>query len=191
MFEKKKTFSWKIPVLVLVGVLVVGGGVFVGLKVKDTLEVSSKNQATSKEVFALNENCEIWVQGQIASDGSYKSPQMLGTIPKDLLNKTKDEIISYFKTKYPNKDIVTMNENEIILCNSQSKEPAKANKYSIEEKDGYVYVYKYDKQGNKSEIEKTEISIESLPKSVQEELSTGILVDNEDEAYSRLENFES
>ena len=84
-----------------------------------------------------------------------------------------------------------MNESEIILCNSQSKEPAKANKYSIEEKDGYVYVYKYDKQGNKSEIEKTEISIESLPKSVQEELSTGILVDNEDEAYSRLENFES
>ena len=74
---------------------------------------------------------------------------MLGTIPKDLLNKTKDEIISYFKTKYPNKDIVSMNENEIILCNSQSKEPAKANKYSIEEKDGYVYVYKYDKQGNK------------------------------------------
>lgn len=191
MFEKKKTFSWKIPALILVGVLVVGGGVFMGLKVKDTLEASSQNQAASKEVFALNENCEIWVQGQIASDGSYKSPQMLGTIPKDLLNKTKDEIISYFKTKYPNKDIVTMNESEIILCNSQSKEPAKANKYSIEEKDGYVYVYRYDKQGNKSEIEKTEISIESLPKSVQEELSTGILVDNEDEAYSRLENFES
>ena len=31
----------------------------------------------------------------------------------------------------------------------------------------------------------------SLPKSVQEELTSGILVDNEDDAYSKLENFGS
>ena len=84
-----------------------------------------------------------------------------------------------------------MNQYEIILCNSQDKEPAKANKYSIEEKDGFIYVYKYDKEGNKSKLEKTEISVNSLPKSVQEEVSSGIIVDTEDDAYSRLENFES
>lgn len=190
MFEKKKSFSWKIPALILVGILAIGSGVFIGLKVKDSLQASNQQQIT-KEVFALKEDCEIWVQGQIASNGSYKSPKMLGTIPKDLLNKSKDEIVSYFETKYPNKDIVSMNENEIILCNAQTKEPAKSNKYSIEEKDGFVYVYKYDKEGSKTEIEKTEISVDSLPRSVQEELSSGILVDNEDDAYSRLENFES
>lgn len=191
MFEKKKKFSWKIPVLVLVGVLVVGSGVFMGWKVKNSLQASNNQQTASKDVFELNEDCEIWVQGQITSNGSYKSPKMLGTIPKSLLNKTKDEIVAYFKEKYPSKDIVSMDESEIILCNSQSKEPAKANKYSIEGKNGVVYLYKYDKEGGKKQIEKTDISIESLPKSVQEELSSGILLDDEDDAYSRLENFES
>lgn len=191
MFEKKKKFSWKIPVLVLVGVLAVGSGVFMGLKVKNSLQASNQQQTVSKDVFALNENCEIWVQGQITSEGSYKSPKMLGTIPKSLLNKSKDEIVAYFKSKYPNKDIVSMNKSEIILCNAQSKEPAKANKYSIEDNGGVIYLYKYDKEGTKKQVEKTDISVDSLPKSVQEELSAGILLDNEDDAYSRLENFES
>ena len=145
----------------------------------------------SKEVFNLNEDCEIWVQGQVTSKGTYESPKMIGTIPKDLLNKSKDEIVAYFKEKYPNKEIASMNQYEIILGNAQKKEPSKANKYSIEEKDGFIYVYKYDKEGTKSQVEKTDISVDSLPKSVQEELTSGILVDNEDDAYSKLENFGS
>ncbi|MGL4910810.1 MAG: hypothetical protein ACRC3Y_00125 [Romboutsia sp.] len=192
MFEKKKTFSWKIPALVLAAIIIIGSGVYAGLRIKNSVqEANKKEQVVSKEVFALNQNCEIWVQGQITSEGSYKSPKMLGTIPKDLLNKSKDEIESYFAEKYPNKEIVSMNEYEIILCNTQSKEPGKANKYSLEQKDGFVYMYKYDKEGVKSEIEKTSISVDSLPKSVQEELSSGIVLDNEDDAYSRLENFQS
>ena len=139
----------------------------------------------------MNEDCEIWVQGQITSSGTYESPKMLGTIPKDLLNKSKDEIVAYFKEKYPNKEIASMNQYEIILSNSQEKEPSKANKYSIEEKDGLIYVYKYDKEGTKKQLEKTDISVDSLPKSVQEELADGIVVDSEEDAYSTLENFES
>ena len=107
------------------------------------------------------------------------------------MNKSKDEIVAYFKSKYPNKEIESMNQYEIILSNSKEKEPSKANKYCIEEKDGYICVYKYDKVGTKKELEKTDIQVDSLPKSVQKEVSTGILLDTEDEAYSRLENFES
>lgn len=193
MFEKKKEFSWKVPTLVLLGVIVLACGIGIGVQVRETQQARNTQQAKteSKEVFSLNEDCEIWLQGQITSSGTYESPKMVGTIPKDLLNKSKDEIVSYFKDKYPNKEIASMNQYEIILCNAQKKEPEKANKYSIEEKDGFIYVYKYDKEGTKTELEKTDISIESLPKSVQEELSSGILVDSEDDAYSRLENFES
>ena len=54
MFEKKKKFSWKIPVLVLVGVLVVGSGVFMGWKVKNSLQASNNQQTASKDVFELN-----------------------------------------------------------------------------------------------------------------------------------------
>ena len=193
MFEKKKEFSWKVPTLVLLGVIVLAGGVGIGIQVRETQQASPSLQAKteSKEVFNLNKDCEIWVQGQITGSGTYESPKMLGTIPKDLLDKSKDEIVSYFKEKYPNKEIASMNQYEIILCNAQAKEPSKANKYSIEEKDGFVYVYKYDKDGVKTELEKTDISVDSLPKSVQEELSSGILVNSEDDAYTRLENFES
>lgn len=193
MFEKKKEFSWKIPILVLLGVTVLVCGIGIGIQVRETQQARQalETKTSSKEVFSLNQDCEIWVQGQITSSGTYESPKMLGTISKDLLNKSKDEIVSYFKEKYPDKEIASMNQYEIILCNSQAKEPSKANKYSIEEKDGFVYVYKYDKDGTKTELEKTDISVESLPKSVQEEISSGILVNSEDDAYTRLENFES
>ena len=193
MFEKKKVFSWKIPTLVLLGVIVLSCGIGIGVQIRETQQARQALQASkeSKEVFNLNEDCEIWVQGQVTSKGTYESPKMIGTIPKDLLNKSKDEIVAYFKEKYPNKEIASMNQYEIILGNAQKKEPSKANKYSIEEKDGFIYVYKYDKEGTKSQVEKTDISVDSLPKSVQEELTSGILVDNEDDAYSKLENFGS
>ena len=193
MFEKKKEFSWKIPTLVLLGVIVLSCGRGIGVQIRETQQARQALQASkeSKEVFNLNEDCEIWVQGQVTSKGTYESPKMIGTIPKDLLNKSKDEIVAYFKEKYPNKEIASMNQYEIILGNAQKKEPSKANKYSIEEKDGFIYVYKYDKEGTKSQVEKTDISVDSLPKSVQEELTSGILVDNEDDAYSKLENFGS
>jgi len=193
MFEKKKEFSWKVPTLVLLGVIVLSCGIGIGVQIKDTHQTRQvlQSKTESKEVFSLNSDCEIWVQGQITSSGTYESPKMIGTIPKDLLNKSKDEIVSYFKDKYPNKEIASMNQYEIILSNSQAKEPSKANKYSIEEKDGFVHVYKYDKDGTKTDLEKTNISVDSLPKSVQNELSSGILVNSEDEAYTRLENFES
>ena len=193
MFEKKKEFSWKIPTLVLLGVIVLSCGIGIGVQIRETQQARQALQASkeSKEVFNLNEDCEIWVQGQVTSKGTYESPKMIGTIPKDLLNKSKDEIVAYFKEKYPNKEIASMNQYEIILGNAQKKEPSKANKYSIEEKDGFIYVYKYDKEGTKSQVEKTDISVDSLPKSVQEELTSGILVDNEDDASSKLENFGS
>ena len=193
MFEKKKEFSWKIPTLVLLGVIVLSCGIGIGVQIRETQQARQALQASkeSKEVFNLNEDCEIWVQGQVTSKGTYESPKMIGTIPKDLLNKSKDEIVAYFKEKYPNKEIASMIQYEIILVNAQKKEPSKANKYSIEEKDGFIYVYKYNKEGTKSQVEKTDISVDSLPKSVQEELTSGILVDNEDDAYSKLENFGS
>ena len=123
MFEKKKEFSWKIPTLVLLGVIVLSCGIGIGVQIRETQQARQALQASkeSKEVFNLNEDCEIWVQGQVTSKGTYESPKMIGTIPKDLLNKSKDEIVAYLKEKYPNKEIARMNQYEIILVNAQKK----------------------------------------------------------------------
>ena len=63
--------------------------------------------------------------------------------------------------------------------------------YTLENEDGYITVFKYNKEGKKELVEKTSIQIKSLPKSVQEELKDAIVLDNEDDAYSRLEDFGS
>ncbi len=46
-------------------------------------------------------------------------------------------------------------------------------------------------EDKKELLEKTSIQIKSLPTSVQEELKDAIVLDNEDDAYSRLEDFGS
>ena len=45
--------------------------------------------------------------------------------------------------------------------------------------------------GNRELIENTEIKLDSLPQSVQEEIQKGVVVDTQDDAYSRLESFGS
>ena len=49
----------------------------------------------------------------------------------------------------------------------------------------------FDENGNRNVHESTQIETESLPKSVQDEVKLGIVVDSEDEVYSKLEDFGS
>ena len=100
--------------------------------------------------------------------------------------------ILYLKEKYPDKEVSTMNKYQIILKTSdETTDLSKANKYTLENEDGYITVFKYNKEGKKELVEKTSIQIKSLPKSVQEELKEAIVLDNEEDAYSRLEDFGS
>ena len=102
------------------------------------------------------------------------------------------ELVRLIKEKYPDKEVSTMNKYQIILKTSEDgTDLSKANKYTLENEDGYISVFKYNKEGKKELVEKTSIQIKSLPKSVQEELKDAIVLDNEDDAYSRLEDFGS
>ena len=166
-------YRWIIPSLIALGVILLSGGIFVGVKSYETLEANStkvdnttQKNLSSKQKFKLDEYCQIWLQDD------NEIPVMLGKVNEDLLNKTEDEIKTALKEKYPDKEVSTMN------------------KYQINE-DGYISVFKYNKEGKKELVEKTSIQIKSLPKSVQEELKDAIVLDNEDDAYSRLEDFGS
>ena len=140
-------YRWIIPSLIALGVILLSGGIFVGVKSYETLEANStkvdnttQKNLSSKQKFKLDEYCQIWLQDD------NEIPVMLGKVNEDLLK-----------------------ENE----------------------DGYISVFKYNKEGKKELVEKTSIQIKSLPKSVQEELKDAIVLDNEDDAYSRLEDFGS
>lgn len=198
MFEKKKEFPWRIPIMILVGVLVLAGGIYVGLATgedepkNDEVEVINQKDVRKNE-FDLSENCEIWVEkvledGTISEDG----PMMIGSVPKELVGKSKDEIIDYLTQKYPNRQVKDVDKYEITLVEQVTfNDPSRANKFSIEDDKGFICVYKYDSKGNRKLVENTQIETESLPKSVQEEVKAGIVVNSQDEVYSRLEDFRS
>ena len=200
MFEKKEPFNWKPAVLILTGVVVLSGGIYLGIKTRnvDTEQVNAQQQIEKpvkeiKEVFELSKDCEIWVEKK-NEDGSKseKSSVMIGTIDSALLNKSEGEITDYLKDKYPNREIESIGKYEIILSEVvETNDPSKSNKYSLEADGEYIGLYKYDSSGNRELIEKTQIRIDSLPKTVQEEIQKGVVINSQDEAYSKLEDFGS
>ena len=107
MFEEKKSFPWKIPAIIMVCVLVLVGGIYIGVKTSDSQKENNLNiqqvnteEETIKNVFELNEKCEIWLKKNSSdNDNSESSLVMLGSIPSELLNKTKEEIIAYLNEK--------------------------------------------------------------------------------------------
>ena len=194
MFEKKTPFPWKIPVLILTGILVLSSGIYIGVKTNNSnnndlniKEVSTEKE-TVKNVFKLNENCEIWLKkNSSGGSNSESSLVMLGSIPSDLLNKTKEEITAYLNEKYPDREIESITQYEIVLSEKEVyNDISKKNKYSLEVSNQYIGIYKYDSNGQREVIEDTQIKIDSLPQLAQEEIQKGILVDSEDEAYSKL-----
>lgn len=194
MFEKKTPFPWKIPLLILTGILVLSSGIYIGVKTNNSndndlniKEVSTEKE-TVKNVFKLNENCEIWLKkNSSGGSNSESSLVMLGSIPSDLLNKTKEEITAYLNEKYPDREIESITQYEIVLSEKEVySDISKKNKYSLEVSNQYIGIYKYDSKGQREVIEDTQIKIDSLPQIAQEEIQKGILVDSEDEAYSKL-----
>ena len=194
MFEKKTPFPWKIPLLILTGILVLSSGIYIGVKTNNSndndlniKEVSTEKE-TVKNVFKLNENCEIWLKkNSSGGSNSESSLVMLGSIPSDLLNKTKEEITAYLNEKYPDREIESITQYEIVLSEKEVyNDISKKNKYSLEVSNQYIGIYKYDSNGQRKVIENTQIKIDSLPQLAQEEIQKGILVDSEDVAYSNL-----
>src|SRR5699024_2111370 len=200
MFEKKEHFQWKIPILILTGILVLTGGIYIGIKTRKVEEKPAFNNETinkenekTKDAFGLSESCEIWMYKR-SEEGSLidSEPSMIGIVPKELLDKTKEEIRAYLSEQYPDKEIDSITQHEIVLSEKETlNDTSKSNKYSLEVENGFIGLYKYNANGNRELIENTEIKLDSLPQSVQEEVQKGVLVDTQDDAYSKLESFGS
>lgn len=200
MFEKKHPFPWKIPVLILTGIIVLSSGIYIGIKTidkskeitTDTQQVNT-NKETVKDAFGLSKNCEIWLQKKNADGSDSESaPVMLGSVPTELLDKTKEEILAYFKDKYPDRNVESITQYEIVLSQTEAQNDiARKNKYSLEVENEFIGLYKYDENGRRDLIENTQIKIDSLPQIAQEEIQKGIIVNTEDEAYSKIEDFGS
>lgn len=202
MFEKKKEFPWRIPIIIAIGIVVLAGGIYVGFKISDEdvskgnnleLQKEKEIEEVTKNAFNLSKDCEIWVE-KVNEDGtpSKEAPTMIGTVPSELLGKSKDEITKYLSDKYPDRTIKKLDKYEITLLEEYSfNDPNKANQFTIEDSEGIIIVCKYDGNGNRELLENTQIETQSLPKKVQDKVKTGIVAETQDEIYSNLEDFGS
>lgn len=203
MFEKREPFPWRIPVLILVGMAILSGGIYLGVKsinnetkANEAATTQTNKKDNTKEVFALSKDCEVWLHKK-NTDGSEsdKSPVMIGTIDEELLDMTKEEIIAYLNDKYPDREVENISKYEITLSeksdSKNSADESKINKYCLEPDNEYLALYRYDEEGSKELVEKTEIRIDSLPSAIQDDVKKGITVDTEEEAYSQLESLGS
>lgn len=203
MFERKEPFPWRIPVMILVGVAVLSGGIYLGFKSinneKKPEEVSkaqTNKKENIKEVFGLSKDCEIWLHKKNSGESkSNELPVMIGTVDEELLDMTEKEIIAYLNDKYPDRQVESVSKYEIVLSETVDEQNntdiSKFNKYSLELDNEYLALYKYGDDGSKELIEKTEIRIDSLPSSIQDDVKKGITLDTEEEAYSQLESLGS
>ena len=92
MFERKEPFQWKIPILILTGILVLSGGIYIGVKTRKVVEKPAFNNETineeneeTKELLKSNVDfTALYAISDLTAFGAYKAIMEEGkTIPGD------------------------------------------------------------------------------------------------------------
>ena len=104
--------------------------------------------------------------------------------PVELINMTKEEL----EEEYKDWNVYIFSEEEVIMiksvngfCNEH---------YSLKDLDGYVAIYKVDKNGNETLQEKTSISTRYLTQTDKSHLESGIKIYGTENLNKYIEDFE-
>ena len=104
--------------------------------------------------------------------------------PVELINMTKEEL----EEEYKDWNVYIFSEEEVIMiknvngfCNEH---------YSLKDLDGYVAIYKVDKNGNETLQEKTAISTRYLTQTDKSHLESGIKIYGTENLNKYIEDFE-
>ncbi|KXZ39417.1 BofC C-terminal domain-containing protein [Alkalithermobacter thermoalcaliphilus JW-YL-7 = DSM 7308] len=192
MFARKKTS--KIPILVLAFAMLLGG-----LYIGKFLEKKEETQVI-KPIVADNVSEDIQDKGIVLKKGSIITFKTLFTkcndvvektenIPDQLVGADEENVKKYIKSNYPAWNLIEFDQNMIVLfreINSYCQDH-----YEIGQEEGKLVIYKYDEEGRKQVVEKTEYPIEHLPEIDQEKIKNGIVVNSLEEVNQLLEDFGS
>ncbi len=129
----------------------------------------------TKVVFrTLYEKCQ-------ETNDEVKKPlnEMLGLKEKDFKEYTAQNLKEW--------QMVRFSGDEIVLF--QRKNQVCPNHFLVSQEDGYIAIYKYDEEGKKNLVEKTQIPISVLPKLDQDKLNRGILLPTREEVNQLLEDY--
>lgn len=98
---------------------------------------------------------------------------------------------SQFLEKYKDWTVESFNADSIVLSKNIDSYPKGYYLITVNEDtpEGYIVVYSFDDDGNKSIVEQTQTPIELLDSTAVEEIKKGIVVQSEDEMYNILQNY--
>jgi hypothetical protein len=105
-------------------------------------------------------------------------------VPKELVNKTKEDLQNYYKDY----EIKSFDETQITLYKQLDGECGKH--YLLKDDNGTITIYKILEDGTQEVYEKTEISTTYLPQTDNIGIKQGIRVNGDEALNELIENFE-
>lgn len=166
---------------------------------QNTQEQTSQIEETSKEDTNIIESQErdtfniVNKDTEIIFNTYFKKTGELETkktkVPITLVGLQLDEFKNYIEENYSNWKIKNISTKSVALF--IEKEGFVPNTYIVQNKDGYIVIYKINDSGEKVLYEETDIPISIMSEIDKRKLKEGIVVKNLDEAYKIVEDYSS
>ncbi len=191
MFEKRR--SSNIPILIM-ALLMLVAGFYIGkmLENKENKEVlktvEAETEAGEKEnAVVLKKDAVLIFRTKYNKCEHFKEKKE--NIKDVLVGVEEKKLKEYVKFNYPGWKVEKFSEKEVALykeIDSYCDEH-----YEIGEENGNIVIYKYDANGKKEVVEKTQFSTTYLPQVDQEQIKAGIVVDSIEKVREILEDYAS
>lgn len=145
------------------------------------------NQTVINSGDTISKNTKLIYKIKYTQCGSIIEEEINPTM--DLIGLNEEGLKNYVNQNYQNSEVESFSKQEVIIFKIENR--VCPNHYMVSIHQGYIAVYKYDKEGNKHLVERTNIPVNRLPVIDQEKLQRGILLEDLKEVNQLLEDFSS
>ncbi|SHJ87920.1 hypothetical protein [Tepidibacter formicigenes] len=191
MFEKKR--SSKIPILIIAFIMLVGGfyiGKFLENRENEDKQVikpivADTDSKENEVILKKDSKLKFTIKYTKCEHVNVKEEK----VPDAVVGFNEKKLKEYIKFNYPDWRLISFSEKGVELVKEIDSYCDKH--YEMIEENGYIIIYKYDENGNKNLVEKTEFTVTSLPSIDQEQIKAGLVLDSLEEVNQRLEDFGS
>lgn len=195
-----KTIMTIIAIIVIIGAIIIGVQICKPNKEQEDIitkvsdekiedDCTDEYQEIQEEMLQANSteekispNCFITMKKTYNKCGHTTSEYI--AIPKELVNKTKEEL----EEKYTGWTIDKFSDTQIVI--SKKEEGECGEHYIVKDKEGKVIIYKLLEDGTENEYEVTDISTEYITDTDKINMKNGIKVNGKQELNQLIEDFE-
>ncbi|RKD28036.1 BofC C-terminal domain-containing protein [Caminicella sporogenes DSM 14501] len=164
-----------------------GGVEIVSEKILEDNLTNEENQDDLRKKELVNKDTEIIFNILYKKTGEIVKDKV--KVPITLVGMTLREFQDYIEKNYSDWKIKNISTNFVTLF--KEKDGYIPNYYLIQNKDGYITIYKINEFGEKVLYQKTEIPLSVLSEVDKHKLEKGILVKSLDEVMSIIEDYSS